>query len=151
MTRISVRPWKVALGWVLVCMLVQGVSSAVGAPPAKPRIRLEPPQVMLGTIPFNEVTDSTGALQIVVHNDGGSPLILQKVTGCCGTTIKSYTREPILPGKSGSVRVFFRVEPRLQKISRTITIHSNTEGANPVKCQIEGEVVMTKKGGRLAR
>lgn len=36
-------------------------------------------------------------------NTGKSPVVIQRVIASCGCTTPSYTREPVLPGKSGEL------------------------------------------------
>jgi hypothetical protein len=105
-------------------------------------IRFEPAEVDLGKIPMNSVTDETGTIEIVIHNDGTKPLILQQVTACCGTTVKEWPKQPILPEHSGTIKVYFRVESRPQRISRTVTVNSNAANGNSQKIAILGEVVV---------
>ena len=113
-------------------------------------IRFEPAEVQLGDIELRKIDDNTGRVAIQVFNDGKAPLILQMVSGCCGTDIKEYTKAPILPGKSGEIQVYFRVEPKLQAISRTVTILSNATNAKETQVHIKGTVVKNKEQGRIA-
>lgn len=112
-------------------------------------IRLDPTEVKLGDIPLDKLSDSSGKVSIKVLNDGSTPLILNKVEGCCGTEIKEYTKAPILPGKEGSIKVYFRIEPKPQTISRVVTVHSNAANAKEIKCPISGSVVLPKPAGRI--
>ena len=120
------------------------------AQPTGAIIRLEPAEVQMGEIELRKIDDNTGRVTLQVFNDGEAPLILQKVSGCCGTDIKEYTKAPILPEKSGTIEVYFRVEPKLQAISRTVTILSNATNAKEVQVHIRGLVVKNKEQGRVA-
>lgn len=113
-------------------------------------LRVEPTEVQLGEIEIRKIDDTTGRVKIAVWNDGTAPLILQNVSGCCGTDIKDYTRAPILPGKEGEIQVYFRVEPKLHTISRTVTILSNDPKNKEVFVPIKGTVVKNKELGRVA-
>ena len=113
-------------------------------------IRIEPAEVQMGDIELRKIDDNTGRVTIQIYNDGKAPLILQKVSGCCGTDIKEYTKAPILPGKNGEIQVYFRVEPKLQASSRTVTILSNATNAKEVQVHIKGKVVKNKEQGRIA-
>lgn len=113
-------------------------------------IRIEPAEVQMGDIELRKIDDNTGRVTIQIYNDGKAPLILQKVSGCCGTDIKEYTKAPILPSKNGEIQVYFRVEPKLQAISRTVTILSNATNAKEVQVHIKGKVVKNKEQGRVA-
>jgi len=107
-------------------------------------ITIKPDTLKLGEIKLNDLTDENGKVQIVVMNIGTQPLILNEVTGCCGTNIKEWPKAPILPNKSGIIKVEFRIEPRPQMISRTVTIKSNASNSKVVKVPIEGMVIASK-------
>lgn len=107
-----------------------------------PFLRFEPSEVNMGKIPMNSVTDESGNTEISVFNDGSKPLILQQVTACCGTTVKEWPKQPILPGKSEKIKISFRVEPRPSRISRTVTVTSNALNGSSQKVSILGEVVV---------
>lgn len=114
-----------------------------------PFIRIEPVEVNLGAIEVDKVNDNTGNIEIIVHNDGAKPLIITQVTACCGTNVKEWPRQPIAPGQKGSVKVYFRVEPRPSRITRTVTINSNAANGAVQKVAILGEVVLEKKGNEI--
>ena len=84
------------------------------------RIQLD--TMYLGTMD-DEVT-----IEIEFKNTGNQPLIVNKVTGCCGTQIKGWTKQPLQPGKEGTIKVHFRVKPNPHKISRTVKAISNDPG-----------------------
>lgn len=103
----------------------------------------------LGEIFLDELSDKHGKIQIKFQNNGNKPLILKNVAGCCGTTVKEWTKAPILPNKEGSINVEFRTEPRPQKISRTITIESNAANQKVVKVYIVGLVIERKNSKEI--
>jgi hypothetical protein len=112
-------------------------------------ITAKPDTVKLGEIGLNELSDENGKVQITVLNTGTLPLILNEVTGCCGTNIKEWPKAPILPGKSALIRVEFRIEPRPQVISRTVTIKSNATNSKMIKVPIEGVVVASAEKNEI--
>ncbi|HOP04815.1 MAG TPA: DUF1573 domain-containing protein [Tenuifilaceae bacterium] len=112
-------------------------------------IRFEPEEYNLGVIEVNEVNENTGNIEINVTNDGAKPLILNSVTGCCGTDVKDWTKQPIMPGKSGTIKVYFRVEPRPSRISRTVTVKSNAANGAQLKVAIFGEVVLKRQTNEI--
>lgn len=135
---------------MIVCALSLSTFASAQENKAKgAQIRLDPTEVKLGNIPLDKLSDDNGKVVIKVVNDGTSPLILNKVEGCCGTEIKDYTKAPILPGKEGSIKVYFRIEPKPQTISRVVTVHCNAVNAKEIKCPITGSVVMPKPAGRI--
>lgn len=79
-------------------------------------------------------------MEIEFVNEGDEPLVISNVRGCCGTRIKDYPRQPIMPGEKGIVNIEFRLAPRPHKISRRVSIMSNDERGMKV-FRIQGEVV----------
>jgi len=72
-------------------------------------------------------------------NIGKSPLVITKVKGSCGCTVPTKPEEPILPGKTGKIKVKYATN-RIGRFSKTITISSNaSEGKKVVR--IKGEVL----------
>lgn len=114
-----------------------------------PFIRFSPSEVNMGSISVNDVTDDTGKIDIEVWNDGSTPLILNQVTGCCGTRVSDWPRKPIVPGQMGTIKVYFRVNPTPSRISRTINIQSNAGNGNLQKIAILGEIVLPKTGDEI--
>lgn len=59
-------------------------------------------------------------------NEGTIPLVLSSVKASCGCTTPSWTKDPVLPGKSGEIKVHYDTN-RLGAFSKTITITSNAK------------------------
>jgi hypothetical protein len=79
-------------------------------------------------------------LEIKFSNTGDEPLILSNVRACCGTRVTQWPREPILPGEEGVINIEFRLAPRPQRISRTVTVTSNDQNNQSHIFRIRGEV-----------
>jgi hypothetical protein len=73
-------------------------------------------------------------------NTGKEPLILNNVRASCGCTTPSWPKEPVLPGKEGTILVTYNTQGRPGVFSKTITISSNATEPNRV-IDIKGEVV----------
>jgi len=71
-------------------------------------------------------------------NDGTVPLILSNVQASCGCTTPSWTREPVMPGVSGEIKVHYDTN-RIGSFSKSITVTSNAE-TSPISLRITGEV-----------
>lgn len=83
------------------------------------------------------------SLEIEFENTGDEPLIISNVRGCCGTRIKEYPKEPLLPGDKAHVTIEFRIAPRPHRVSRTVSIMSNDADGMKV-FRIRGEVIDEK-------
>jgi hypothetical protein len=86
---------------------------------------------------------------LVVHdfqftNTGKVPLILNDVKASCGCTTPEWTKEPVLPGKSGSIRVTFNPKNRPGSFSKTIQVNSNSD-LPLVTLVIKGVVIPAEK------
>jgi hypothetical protein len=112
-------------------------------------LRFDPTEVNLGAIEVTKIDENTGNLEFFVYNDGAKPLIISQVTACCGTTVREWPRQPIAPGQKGSIKVFFRVERRPSRISRTVTVNSNAANGAVQKIAILGEVVLEKQSNEI--
>ena len=76
----------------------------------------------------------------IFKNEGDSPLIINNVVPSCGCVTPSWTKQPIAPGDTGSVHVFYKSNMS-GTFSKTIKVYSNSQGKRPV-LKISGE---TKK------
>lgn len=84
----------------------------------------------LGTL-YTENLDLT-TIEIEFVNEGNQPLVVSQVRGCCGTRVTKWTTEPINPEGKGSIHIEFRLAPRAQNISRTVTATSNDPDATKI-------------------
>ncbi len=74
-------------------------------------------------------------------NEGKSPLILSFVEGSCGCTVmKDWPKEPIAPGKSGSINVEYDSSDKSGSQSISVRVVTNTVPATTT-LMLEGEVV----------
>ena len=105
-------------------------------------------QTGIGRIEFAEAAFDFGQVKegaIVEHvftfnNTGTAPVILSRVSASCGCTTPSYTQTPILPGKSGEIKVSFNSDGQVGKQQKIVTVASNADnGVTTV--QIKGEVL----------
>jgi hypothetical protein len=76
---------------------------------------------------FGTIKEELGAVttQFEFTNTGKSPLIIQRVSASCGCTTPSYTREPVLPGKKGTISAKYSTVRRPGTFNKTITVYTN--------------------------
>lgn len=82
-------------------------------------------------------------------NTGDAPLIVSKVTSSCGCTVPKWSKEAILPGKSGEIQVKYDTK-RVSPIRKTITVISNAKTPT-VALKIKGLVVDSSKESVLEK
>lgn len=74
---------------------------------------------------FGEIMENTGKVTHVfqIKNSGKSPIAIQNVTTSCGCTATQWSKEPILPGKTGNVSVTFNPQGRPGKFIKSVSVH----------------------------
>lgn len=83
-------------------------------------------------------------------NTGEAPLVIESATATCGCTVPEWPKEPIAPGKTGTIKVEFDPTGKSGQQSKQITITANT---NPqvnyltIKTNIEGAVPQAGASG----
>ena len=73
-------------------------------------------------------------------NSGKIPLIIQAVEASCGCTTPQWSKEPILPGKTGFIKVSYNPDRRPGVFTKSITVNANVQ-KSPYVLTITGEVV----------
>lgn len=97
-------------------------------------------------IQFTKTTHDYGTIQqggdgnceFKFKNTGKEPLILSNVISSCGCTVPSWTREPIMPNKEGTIKVKYDTN-RNGIISKQITVMSNAK-TDRVVLSIAGKI-----------
>ena len=92
------------------------------------------------TYDFGKIKQNVPAVAtVVVTNIGTEPLIIDQATPSCGCTISDYTKTPIAPGKTGTIKATYNAAA-LGHIDKTITV--KFAGADDVKfIKLTGEVL----------
>jgi len=87
-----------------------------------------------------------GNCEFFFTNTGKEPLILSNVTTSCGCTVPSWSKEPILPGKTGVIKVNYTRTSTVGTISKQITVTSNAKNGTIV-LSIKGSVIDNTPAG----
>lgn len=77
-------------------------------------------------------------------NVGKAPLIVQNVSASCTCVTVDWSKEPIVPGKQGRIKVSYRTQGRLGPFFKDIYIMTNAalpEGKSRYELHIVGTVV----------
>ncbi|MBS1779512.1 MAG: DUF1573 domain-containing protein [Bacteroidetes bacterium] len=61
----------------------------------------------------------------VFKNTGKEPIIVQSVNVSCGCTSPSWSKDPVLPGKKGTIPVTYHTQGRVGQFNKPITVMSN--------------------------
>jgi hypothetical protein len=95
----------------------------------------------------NVTKGGDGTCEFKFKNTGIEPLILSNVQSSCGCTVPEWPREPILRGKSASIKVKYDTN-RVGPINKTITVMSNGKVAS-IQLRIIGTVIDTPTGAQM--
>ena len=77
-------------------------------------------------------------------NTGKTPVVIQRVVTSCGCAAPSYTREPVLPGKSGKVKVAYNTIHRPGTFRKSVRVYTNVPDT-VYTLTIKGNVIPMKR------
>jgi hypothetical protein len=93
------------------------------------------------TFDFGEVFEGKLAShEFEVVNTGNQPLVINNVQASCGCTSPHWTREPIMPGKTGIIKATYNSGGRPGQFNKSLTITSNAGNGNKT-IFIKGNVI----------
>ena len=81
-------------------------------------------------------------------NTGSDPVVINDAQASCGCTKPSWTREPVMPGKTGNVSATFNAAAA-GPFNKSVTVTSNAEAGQTV-LYLKGEVVTQKEASTAA-
>lgn len=122
------------IGFLVLCLLVN-VSFAFAQ--AKPEITVEKAIYDFGKI--NE-EDGNASCEFIIKNTGKAPLVISRVSASCGCTTPDWTKSPIAPGATGTVKVTYAAKGRPGPFSKSIAVYTNAQ-ERAYNLVIKGNVV----------
>ena len=121
----------------LFLLLMMLASLVAYAQQEQPEIKFDKTVHNFGT--FSEKTPIQTAV-FAFTNIGKAPLIINQAIASCGCTIPSYTKEPIMPGEKGTVKVTYNGKGKFPgHFKKSITIRTNGK-VEMVRLYIEGDM-----------
>jgi hypothetical protein len=98
------------------------------------------------SIIFDQLTHDYGTIKVnsdgncifTFTNKGTEPLVLSNVQASCGCTVPDWTREPVAPGQTGTVKVTYNTAI-IGAFHKSITVNSNAVN-NTVVLVIQGVI-----------
>lgn len=82
---------------------------------------------------------SDGLCTFTFRNTGSEPLIISSASSSCGCTTPEYSKKPVLPGKTGKIKVRYNTET-LGSFRKTVVVKSNAANAPTTVLRIKGFV-----------
>ena len=92
---------------------------------------------------FGEVVEGRVAShEFKFVNTGDQPIIISNVQASCGCTTPFWTKDPVMPGKEGSIKASYNSAGRPGPFNKSITVSSNS---------IEGTKVLSFNGSVVGK
>lgn len=109
-----------------------------------------------GVLKFTKETHDFGKVEQgkpVTHvfefkNTGTDPVVINDAQASCGCTKPSFSREPIMPGKTGSISATYNAAAA-GPFNKSVTVTSNAEAGQSV-LYLKGEVVSAAAAAETA-
>jgi hypothetical protein len=102
---------------------------------AGPAIVFEESKYDFGSIPQGGIVEHVFKFK----NTGTAPLIISNIGVSCGCTTPEWTKDPVMPGKSGTISAKFNSAGKMGMQNKVLTIESNATAGN-ANVSIVGEV-----------
>lgn len=88
----------------------------------------------MATMDFNDTLHDFGNIkegekvmyEFEFTNNGKTPLIIASAVGTCGCTVPSYPKDPVPPGKTGTMKVYFDSKGKSGHQEKAVTITTNS-------------------------
>lgn len=109
--------------------------AAGAAKAAGPQIQFEEVKYDFGSVVQGGTVDHTFKFK----NVGTAPLIISNIGVSCGCTTPEWTKEPIAPGKTGTISAHFNSAGKMGMQNKVLTIDSNS-AAGSTTVALVGEV-----------
>lgn len=120
----------------LITMLALGATSAA----AQAVITFKKTDHNFGS--FKEAEPQT--VEFVFTNTGDKPLVVQQAIASCGCTVPTFSKEPIAPGKKGTLKVVYNGKGKFPgKFKKSISVQSNASNSL-VRLYVEGDMLDPK-------
>jgi hypothetical protein len=91
---------------------------------------------------FGEIIEGeTVSFEFLFTNTGKSDLVIAEVSTGCGCAVASFARNPVPPGKKGTVKVSFNSVGRRRFQTKNIIVVANTQ-PNVTQLRIKAQVLV---------
>lgn len=91
-----------------------------------PKFEAEKMEVNYGTV---DSKSGDNTRNFVFKNTGNAPLLITNAVGSCGCTVPEWPKDPIAPGKTGTIKITYDIANRPGKIDKVVTITTNEVSA----------------------
>lgn len=118
-----------------ICIVQEGFSQAV------PSVNFAEKSYYFGAFARNQGL-KTHTFEF--KNTGTEPVTIAQVKSSCGCTATDWSRQPVLPGKTGQIKVQFNPQKFSGYFSKSVAVHIS-KVSEPVNLQITGRIIINNK------
>ena len=95
---------------------------------------------------FGDILLDSGPVSctFTIKNIGSKPAVIYNVTSSCGCTDVSWTKEPLMPGKTGKISVTYSNDEGAYPFDKSLTVYVS-DVKKPVILKVRGASVAKKK------
>ena len=79
-----------------------------------------------GSVKQGDIVEHT----FIYKNTGTEPLVVSNVGVSCGCTTPEYTKDPVMPGKTGKITARFNTSGKMGQQNKVLTVSSNNANGN---------------------
>lgn len=126
----------------VLLLLVVSCTALIGWAQDGAKIQFKEETINYGTVFKGE---DSGKRVFEFTNTGNQPLLIKEAKSSCGCTVPSYSKDPIEPGKTGTIEVQYNMNPG--PISKTITLTTNAVNVEKgmIALRIKGTVAIKEE------
>ena len=126
----------------LACAGFAAQAQTAAVQPANAQVKAAGPQIQFDEMKYDFGTAKQG--EVVKHvfkfkNTGTQPLVISNIGVSCGCTTPEWTKEPVLPGKTGTITANFNTAGKMGMQNKVLTVESNSAAGNAM-VSVVGEV-----------
>jgi len=131
-----------ALALSLACAGFAAQAQTAAVKPANAQEKVAGPQIQFEEMKYDFGSAKQG--DVVKHvfkfkNTGTAPLVISNIGVSCGCTTPEWTKDPVMPGKSGTITANFNTAGKLGVQNKVLTVESNSASGNAM-VSLVGEV-----------
>ncbi|GAA4320550.1 hypothetical protein GCM10023143_34820 [Compostibacter hankyongensis] len=97
---------------------VASTQTAAAKSPLDGKVKFKEENIDFGTAKLNKPV----TVEFTFTNTGKEPLIIQNAQPSCGCTTPDWTKEPVMPGKKGSIKATYNAAT-LGQVNKTVFVN----------------------------
>lgn len=126
----------------LACAGFGAQAQTAAVKPANAQVKPAGPQIQFDEMKYDFGSAKQG--EVVTHvfkfkNVGTQPLVISNIQVSCGCTTPEWTKDPVMPGKTGTITANFNTTGKMGMQNKVLTVESNSAAGNAM-VSVVGEV-----------